>query len=244
MAATLIKNKLATGIILPPPYSLPAPGILAAGGMCIVPDTKANVEAALGGAGVIGNALELVDLTPGGDPVPLPSDLSALIIFLPRADLVGVPGVAGDAGPVGPAGAAGATGSDGPPGPSVPGPQGDPGPPGAQGESGPQGPMGPPGSQGPQGPQGPQGDPGVVGNKDGSILVNGNDVQVGVLATDGQHGERGGDAQHALATEDAAGFLDSAGRALLDRISLTSPDGTRWLLLVEDGGILAAKKAP
>ena len=139
MAATLVKNMLATGVMMPPPYTFPAPGILAAGGMCIVPDSVANVEASFGGAAVIAGALELVDLTPAGEPTPLPPDLAALVIFLPRADLVGVPGADGAAGPPGPQGLPGVDGvqgPEGPPGPAVPGPQGAPGPPGQQGEHG------------------------------------------------------------------------------------------------------------
>lgn len=47
----------------------------------------------------------------------------------------------------------------------------------------------------------------VVANADGSIVVNANDVQVGVLATDAQHGNRGGGALHAVAAPATAGFV-------------------------------------
>lgn len=169
MAATLIRNMLATGVVLPPPYSLPAPGILAPGACCVVPDDSSSVAAALGGAEVIGRALELVDLTPGSEPVQIPPGVPALVVFLPRSDLVGVPGVAGPLGPPGwkgePGndGAPGLTGPPGPPGPPIPGP---PGPVGATGEPGPQGAAGPPGPAGPTGTPGatgPAGMPGLAG---------------------------------------------------------------------------------
>ena len=38
----------------------------------------------------------------------------------------------------------------------------------------------------------------AVANADGSIVVNPNDIQVGVLASDAQHGVRGGGTQHAV----------------------------------------------
>jgi hypothetical protein len=47
----------------------------------------------------------------------------------------------------------------------------------------------------------------VVANPDGSITVNANDIQVGVLATDVQHGNRGGGALHAVAGAATAGFV-------------------------------------
>ena len=47
----------------------------------------------------------------------------------------------------------------------------------------------------------------VVANADGSITVNANDIQVGVLATDAQHGARGGGTQHATVTRDTTGFM-------------------------------------
>lgn len=56
----------------------------------------------------------------------------------------------------------------------------------------------------------------VVANADGSIVVNANDVQVGVLATDAQHGVRGGGTQHAAATTAVAGFMSAADKTKLD----------------------------
>ena len=57
----------------------------------------------------------------------------------------------------------------------------------------------------------------VVANADGSIVVNANDIQVGVLATDAQHGTRGGGTLHALAVASgAAGFISGADQQKLD----------------------------
>lgn len=56
----------------------------------------------------------------------------------------------------------------------------------------------------------------VVANGDGSIVVNANDLQVGVLASDGQHGSRGGGTTHAEATTSVAGFLSAADKTKLD----------------------------
>lgn len=56
----------------------------------------------------------------------------------------------------------------------------------------------------------------VVANADGSIIANANDVQVGILATDAQHGVRGGGTQHSAATGVANGFMTAADKAKLD----------------------------
>lgn len=59
----------------------------------------------------------------------------------------------------------------------------------------------------------------VVANADGSIVANANDVQVGVLATDAQHGVRGGGTQHATAiAAGASGFMTGADKTKLDGI--------------------------
>jgi hypothetical protein len=58
----------------------------------------------------------------------------------------------------------------------------------------------------------------VIANADGSIVVNANDVQVGVLATDAQHGNRGGGAVHADATTSVAGFMSSTDKTKLDSV--------------------------
>ncbi len=58
----------------------------------------------------------------------------------------------------------------------------------------------------------------VVANADGSIIVNANDIQVGVLANDGQHGARGGGTQHAVATGATEGFESAADKTKLDGI--------------------------
>lgn len=56
----------------------------------------------------------------------------------------------------------------------------------------------------------------VGANADGSIVVNADDVQVGILATDAQHGVRGGGTQHAVATTADAGFMSAADKTKLD----------------------------
>lgn len=56
----------------------------------------------------------------------------------------------------------------------------------------------------------------VVANADASITVNANDIQVGVLATDGQHGTRGGGTQHAAATTSVNGFLSATDKTRID----------------------------
>lgn len=61
----------------------------------------------------------------------------------------------------------------------------------------------------------------IIGaNADGSILVNAHDVQVGVLATDAQHGARGGGNLHNGAVAGGAnGFLTGTDKAKLDGIT-------------------------
>ena len=53
---------------------------------------------------------------------------------------------------------------------------------------------------------------------DGSIVVNANDIQVGVLQNDGQHGSRGGGSQHAIATPIVNGFMGAADKGALDAL--------------------------
>jgi len=64
----------------------------------------------------------------------------------------------------------------------------------------------------------------AVAHPDGSIVVNPDNIQVGVLATDGQHGVRGGGTQHALATTLVAGFMSPADKAKLDAAALSLSD--------------------
>jgi hypothetical protein len=65
----------------------------------------------------------------------------------------------------------------------------------------------------------------VGANPDGSIAVNADDIQVGVLATDAQHGLRGGGTQHTLAIANgAAGFLSGADKAKIDGYPAVVPD--------------------
>lgn len=59
----------------------------------------------------------------------------------------------------------------------------------------------------------------VVANADGSLVVNANDMLVGVLATDAQHGVRGGGTQHAdVVAAGADGFMTGADKTRLDNI--------------------------
>lgn len=59
----------------------------------------------------------------------------------------------------------------------------------------------------------------VVANADGSIVANANDIQVGILATDAQHGVRGGGTQHAdVVAAGADGFMTGADKTILDGI--------------------------
>ncbi len=83
----------------------------------------------------------------------------------------------------------------------------------------------------------------VIANADGSIVVNANDVQVGVLATDGQHGNRGGGALHAAVTNGAAGFapaISAANRVLLSTNGTSSAWGQVDLATMVTGVLSAA----
>ena len=53
---------------------------------------------------------------------------------------------------------------------------------------------------------------------DGSLVIAGDAMGVGVLASDDQHGSRGGGSQHAVATTATAGFASAADKAKLDGI--------------------------
>ncbi len=60
----------------------------------------------------------------------------------------------------------------------------------------------------------------VGAHADGSIVVNADDIQVGVLASDAQHGARGGGTQHANAVAaGAAGFMTGADKSKLDNFA-------------------------
>ena len=52
----------------------------------------------------------------------------------------------------------------------------------------------------------------VTTSSDGSIVNTNGDIQVGVLATDTQHGNRGGGTTHAVATITVAGFMSAADK--------------------------------
>jgi hypothetical protein len=59
----------------------------------------------------------------------------------------------------------------------------------------------------------------VGANADGSITVNADDIQVGILATDAQHGARGGATQHSAVTQSVNGFMISTDKTKLDNIA-------------------------
>lgn len=59
----------------------------------------------------------------------------------------------------------------------------------------------------------------IGANADGSILVNVDDIQVGVLATDTQHGSRGGGAQHSVATQSVNGFMAATDKVKVDNFA-------------------------
>lgn len=62
----------------------------------------------------------------------------------------------------------------------------------------------------------------IGANLDGSIVVGSDDIQVGVLATDAQHGNRGGGSIHALAVASgAAGFLSGTDKQTIDDLGTT-----------------------
>ena len=64
----------------------------------------------------------------------------------------------------------------------------------------------------------------VTTSGDGSIVNTNGDVRVGILATDAQHGNRGGGALHATATTMVPGFLSAADKTKLDTVAST----TNW----------------
>lgn len=59
----------------------------------------------------------------------------------------------------------------------------------------------------------------VGANGDGSITVNANDIQVGIIS-DTQHGTRGGGTTHAVATTSVAGFQSGADKARFDTVPI------------------------
>ena len=78
----------------------------------------------------------------------------------------------------------------------------------------------------------------VGANIDGSITVNVDDIQVGVLASDIQHGVRGGSTLHAVATPSVAGFLSAADKTSLDALTTVYPETvfTRTISYTAVGG--------
>lgn len=70
----------------------------------------------------------------------------------------------------------------------------------------------------------------VVANADGSMVINADDIQVGVLATDAQHGNRGGGALHAVATGAVAGFMSAADKTKLDGLPSQATETIRFTM--------------
>lgn len=67
----------------------------------------------------------------------------------------------------------------------------------------------------------------VGANPDGSIVVDADTVGVGILATDGQHGSRGGGALHAAAVAGgASGFMTGTQADKVDKLAFGSASGT------------------
>lgn len=64
-----------------------------------------------------------------------------------------------------------------------------------------------------------------LANTDGSLTVTADQVKVGVLATDAQHGVRGGASQHAVATSGAHGFHSSTDKAAFDALNILTTKG-------------------
>jgi hypothetical protein len=79
----------------------------------------------------------------------------------------------------------------------------------------------------------------VVANADGSIVANPNDIQVGVLASDAQHGNRGGGGIHANAiASGAAGFMTGTDKAKLDGIEAAADNTLAGAGLTKTGSTI------
>lgn len=78
----------------------------------------------------------------------------------------------------------------------------------------------------------------VGANADGSIVVAPDDVKVGVLATDAQHGARGGGTQHAAASTSVAGFMSAADKTLVNGAT-ASPTASTLAKRGSDGSLAA-----
>lgn len=76
-------------------------------------------------------------------------------------------------------------------------------------------------------------------NADGSVSLSegGTIAQVGVLATDAQHGNRGGGALHSNATTGTPGFMSAADKTNLDGIVAGTVSGSSYFGLGFDGAI-------
>lgn len=85
----------------------------------------------------------------------------------------------------------------------------------------------------------------IVANADGSIVVNANDIQVGILATDGQHGSRGGGSLHSVFDSTHAGFVPASGGGTSNFLradgSFAAPTMSAYATIQEDGSNLTAR---
>lgn len=79
----------------------------------------------------------------------------------------------------------------------------------------------------------------VVANADGSIIVNANDIQVGVLANDSQHGDLGGGTLHELANSIQSGFFSSDGYDKLEGIEAGAQINTVDSVFGRTGDVIA-----
>ena len=75
----------------------------------------------------------------------------------------------------------------------------------------------------------------VVPDPDGSLVATPGNLKVGVLATDAQHGDRGGGTLHAQATPLTDGFLSAADKTKLDALPTTGVPETR--IIAAGGGL-------
>jgi hypothetical protein len=85
----------------------------------------------------------------------------------------------------------------------------------------------------------------VGANADGSITVNANDIQVGVLATDAQHGDLGNGSLHTVATTSVNGFMSGADKTKLDGLPTSAVPTSRNLTAgagLTGGGDLSADR--
>ncbi len=155
------------------------------------------------------------------------------VINVTEPGYFGPQGAQGVIGPQGVQGFTGFTGSQGPQGPQGNfGPQGSQGVIGPQGSIGFQGPLGVQGAQGFRGPQGAQGSQGFQGFQGITFWVQ-NGVGIHTLSSVGIGTTNATDKLTVVNGDISVGISTSQG------LILTSPNGTRYRLIVSDTGILS-----